>query len=440
MNFLALMQVKILKKNHLIKNISTIVRGTVIGQGLVFLLSPIITRIYTPQDFGIYTIYFSLLSILATICTLRFDVAIPIPKKKIEAFSLAFVALISLIFFSLGTAILNFFFGHSIASLLKAEALDKYLWIMPFSILAYGIYYTLTYLLIRQRQFPTIGNTKIIQGVSLGSTQILIGLLNFKPLGLILGQAAGHLTAATTFIYAICHTNQRTIRRIKPCFLIACIRRYQRFPLLSMPASLINALGLFLPALAVSAIYGPKIAGWYGLATQVIGVPLGLIGQAIGQVYLGEGAALKNKGQYQALNQLYKKTMRQTFFLGLPFIMLTALLGPNLFGLVFGSEWSHAGVFARVLSAMFLLEFSIIGVSQNFSIFERQEMAVYWNLIFIVLNFLAFIPAVIFNISPIWTIFYLSLAKSIGYITMAFLNLYVLKDETIKLNQSLCVE
>lgn len=427
------------KKNTLLKNISLVIQGTALGQGMVFLLSPIITRIYSPEHFGLYTVYVALLGILASVAALRFDVAIPVPKKKIEGLSLCIAALISLSIFTLIIVLgIHLVMGSALSAIIRHN-LKNSLWLLPISVFAIGLYNIMTYFMVRHRLFSLIGRAKMTQAMCLISTQITFGLLKVKSLGLILGQIVGHFVVALIFITKLFKLEKRILKKMRHFWVVKSVRRYWRFPVFSTPASLMNALGLYLPAIAISALYSSQIAGWYGLAIQVMSTPLGLIGQAVGQVYMGEGAALKNSGNCNQLLSLYIKTICHGLIVGFPFILIMILLGPSLFGFIFGSDWLQAGMSARILSIMLLLEFAIIGPSQNFALFNRQDFALYWNVLFILLNFSAFLPACLFGADYFTTLIYLALAKSIGYITMAFLNLYVLRSATEKFNQ-LCVE
>ncbi|AHE67634.1 membrane protein involved in the export of O-antigen and teichoic acid [Legionella oakridgensis ATCC 33761 = DSM 21215] len=416
-----------------------IVRGTVLGQGLVFLLSPIITRIYAPEDFGIYTVYFSLLSILSIIIALRFEVAIPIAKKKLEANHLLLIALLSTLILSLFTAGIIYGWGQPLSDRFHMAKLSHYLWLLPISLVAVGFYNALSYWFVRHRSFEHIGKTKVTQGSGIVTTQITLGLMQFKPLGLLIGQTVGHTLGALTFITALLRFDRLFFKKIRPSFLFTTAKRYWRFPVFSMPSGLINALALYLPAVIISATYGSQVAGWYGLTAQVIGIPLGLIGQAIGQVYLGEGAVLKNQGNFLALRTLYIKTIRHSLMLAFPFIVLILLFAPSIFSWTFGESWYDAGLFARLLGIMFLLEFAIIGPSQNFALMEQQALGLYWNIFFVALIMLAFVPALFYSASYFTTVLYLGIAKSIGYITMAFLNLHAIGNNK-KLNHPICVE
>ncbi len=423
--------------NKIFSQVSAVLSGSVLGQGVTVLAIPLLTRIYTPSIYGEYMVYFSLLSLFSTIIALRLDIAIPIPKKNSEAFQLLAAAVISIFILCLLAECVIILGNTFFSQLLNLNTLKPFLWLLPISLFVVGIYNTFSYLCIRNRHFKRLGIAKMTQGLTQSTAQVCLGLLHFTSLGLITGQIFGHGSASLILSQKITF---RYLLRTRFSEVLSILKRYWRFPALSAPASLINAMSLHLPTLGISICFGVEKAAWYGLVAQVIAMPLALIGQASGQVYLGEGAQLKHQKDYKALKQLYLKMMRNLMLLGLPLILIVLGLGPSLFKWVFGNGWYEAGVVAQCLIVMLCLEFAIVGPSQNFNLFERQDVALYWNLLFLTLHIFAFLPAVIGNASFLNTVLYISVAKSLGYITMALLNWYVIQNVEKELDSHLCAE
>ena len=62
--------------------------GTVISQIIAILVSPILTRIYSPDDYGVFGVYASIVGIVGVIITLKFEAAILLPKDNGKAIRL----------------------------------------------------------------------------------------------------------------------------------------------------------------------------------------------------------------------------------------------------------------------------------------------------------------------------------------------------------------
>ncbi len=427
-----------IKKNTVLSNIFLIIKSSILVQLLLLILSPIITRLYTPEDFGLYTVYFSLLSLFSMIISLRYDIAIPVPKDNIRALYLMVLALICTAFLSLMVFLLCFGFNKNIAAIAKQPNLANYLMILPIGLIMVGVYNILTYYSVRRCLFSLIARAKIFQGLGMIFTQLIIGVMVRKPIGLVLSTLIGHSLSILVMLRWYITNEKGLFKIIKKRYISKIARRYYKFPLFSTPAILINSLGMYLPAIVFSMLFGSTIAGWYGLVLQVVAAPLGLIGQAVGQVYTGQGASLKNQGSVSELRGLYARVMLACFVVALPFAMILFFFGAPIFSFIFGQQWYDAGYFSQLLSFMFLIEFSVVGPSQNLALLERQDLSLYWSIFFTVLIAASFYPAFYYHADYMTTLVYLSIAKSIGYITMVALNFYVLSNpQTMEIQ---CVE
>jgi O-antigen/teichoic acid export membrane protein len=427
-----------IKENSVLASILLILKSSVFVQILLFALSPIITRLYTPSDFGLYTVYFSLLSLFSMIVSLRYDIAIPVPKANIRALYLMVIALICMAFLSSVVFLICVGFDKNIAALFKQQNLINYLMILPFGLIVVGVYNIVTYYSVRSCLFSLIARAKIFQGLGMILTQLLLGLAALRSLGLILGTLVGHASGALVILWSYKKNRKAFFKLINGRYIAKIAKRYYKFPLYSTPAILINSLGMYLPAIIFSMLYGSIVAGWYGLVLQAVAAPLGLIGQAVGQVYTGQGANLKNQGNISQLRTLYLKIMLISFSVAFPFVIILFFFGASIFSFIFGQIWYDAGYFSQILSFMLLIEFSVVGPSQNLALLERQDLNLYWNILFTGLIALSFYPAFYYQADYMTTLLYLSIAKSLGYIALVVLNLYVLFDP--KTMEIQCVE
>ena len=65
-----------LVKNEFVKHVLTLISGTSVAQFIPIAISPILTRIYTPEDFSVLGIYISIAIILSEITTGKFELAV----------------------------------------------------------------------------------------------------------------------------------------------------------------------------------------------------------------------------------------------------------------------------------------------------------------------------------------------------------------------------
>ena len=165
--------------------------GTVIGQGMGILAAPLLTRLYSPTDFGVLVIYSSFLGILGAVTSLRYEWAIPLPKHDADAATLVALSGFALIISTALIAVGVVFFGETLFSRLNEVHAIAYRWLIPIGAFAVGMYQILNYWAIRYRHFKSVAKTKISQGVSMSITQLTLGYFSLGPLGLLLGDIVG---------------------------------------------------------------------------------------------------------------------------------------------------------------------------------------------------------------------------------------------------------
>ena len=61
--------------------------GTALSMGISLLSSPILSRLYNPDQFGLLTTFTSVYSVLLIAATCRYELAILLPKEEKEAFT-----------------------------------------------------------------------------------------------------------------------------------------------------------------------------------------------------------------------------------------------------------------------------------------------------------------------------------------------------------------
>lgn len=389
--------------------------GTALGQVLVIGASPLLTRIYSPDDFGILGAYSAVLALVVAVVTLRYHLAIPLPERDDDGLLLVLVSLASVALFSALLAAALVLFGNALFGLANAEGLARYGWVLVLGVLGSGAYQVFTYWAIRRQTFRPLAMTKVTQGAVLAASQVGIGLLSAGPLGLLLGDALGR-TAGTGLLARLTLSDRGRLGGVSWRRARDLIVRYRRFPTFSTLSALLNTGGLQVPALLILAFYGPQAAGWYALTMRVFGMPMSLLGTSASQVYTSSIAELARKGESSA--DLYVRTAFRLLLIGLPIAGLAALLGPHAFAFVFSAEWTEAGVYARLLAPMFLVQFVASPLSQTLNVLERQDVQFVWDAFRLVLVGGALLVANASGWSATHAIAAVSIALGLAYVVL----------------------
>ncbi len=358
---------KILPRSAFARNVALLSGGTVGAQILLLLAAPVLTRLYSPGNFGLLAVFASMLSILGVVASLRYELAIPIVEDDSTALHVVALCLVITIFMSSLTAVLILVAGEGLVSALNVSQLADYLWLLPIGVLVTGTYQTFNYWAIREKAFARISRTKITQSVA--SLLVQLSCYKFGPLGLLAGYIVGQFAgvgrlAKSTF--ANSHLRNTSFSNIK----LAGIR-YKRFPQFATWSGLVNTSGHQFAPLLLAAFFGVGIAGWYVLANRIVAMPATLIGGAVGNVFFAHAAEAKRENK---LASLVEGVQSKLLALGLPVTIILYLVGPDVFSWVFGTEWRIAGEFARWLVFSSFAGFLISSLSMIFVVLERQKL------------------------------------------------------------------
>lgn len=414
-----------LPRSRFARSVATLAGGTALGQVITVLAFPILTRLYTPEDFGVLAVYTSILGILSVIASWRYELAIPLPEGDEDAANLLILSMGIVVLMSLLVGLGVWFLGLQMVQWTNAPALQPYLWLLPVGVLLVGTYQVFNYWAVRKQAFDRIARTKINQGLGAVIIQTTFGLLKLGHLGLLIGHVMGQGAGVTTLAVLVHREDKRALQSISSEGVRCMARRYQRYPLLSSFSGLINSAGLQLPAILLSSFYSLQVAGWFILGQRVIGAPMGLVGQAVSQVYLGEAAQLARQSPSSLLS-LFLKTARKLLLLGIAPLGLLALSGSWLFTQIFGDSWRDAGTYVQVLSLMFLAQFVVAPLSQTLNVLERQDWQLGWDIGRLSGVIGTLFIAYKFCWSPLWAIAAYSLFMFISYLSLFGLSLRAL--------------
>jgi O-antigen/teichoic acid export membrane protein len=357
-------------KGLMARNVSLLVGGTVFGQGLNIIISPIITRLYDPGDFGTLAAYTSLLSILTIVATLRYELAIPLPEDDVSAINLVLLSVVLLGFMSLLFTLGLLVFGGQLITLLNIPTLRPYLWLLPIGIFASCSYQVFNYWATRKQAFGKVAQTKLSRSLSSTATQLSLGFIASGPLGLILGQLMREVAGTTNLVRAAKKQMEGvSSKAIGVAGILKVAQRYKRFPLYSSWSKLLNTFSVQIPNFALLYFFGTHITGLYALAFRILQTPLILVGQAVSQVFLSTAAGTARSGQ---LNEEAKKAFARLVWLGAPGLFLVGIAAPEIFVLVFGESWKQAGIYAQWLTPYLFLVFASSPLAILPAVLDRQ--------------------------------------------------------------------
>ena len=356
-----------------LKAVSVLVGGTAFAQLISFLCLPILTRLYTPEDYSVLGVYVAIVSILAVISCLRFDIAIPIPENENDGKALLLLSLLINIIFSIFLYLLLFISYPYIQQYKIIYQLSYWIWLIPLGIFISGFYSALQYWATRHKRFKDIAKTRMTQAIVGNTTSMVAGISLIGFGGLILGQLVNLCGGLSKLVLSA----RADLNVVKSSELKQTFFKYNKFPKYSTFEALANTSAIQLPLIIIASfIVGPEV-GYLMLAMKVLGIPMGLIGGAMSQVYLANANEyLKNSELYNYTKEIIFKIFKITIF---PFLLL-ALVSPYIFGFIFGKEWGGVGLYILAMIPWYFMQILSSPVSMSLHVIEKQKVALFFQI------------------------------------------------------------
>jgi len=361
-------------ENNIFKNMLKLSGGTTITQVMGILVLPILSRIYSPEEFGIYALFFSISNILLILSTWQYEMAIVLPKEYGESISLFFLCILLVSIMSLFFLLIFIFFNDFILNLFKLKNLSSLFLLIPLHIFISGVYQTLRYLNSRNNTFGNSAKSAVINSGSTYLFQILFGILFIEKSGLIFGSILGSLLA-TIFLLGVSikFISTKSINFIN---LKKVLYKYKKFPTFTTLGSFIASLGGQLPVLILTSLFGSISSVFYSIANKAVSIPSRIVASSISEVSYKHISDIVH--DEKLLSNYMEKSMAGILQISIIPFLLVLLFG-RLFATIFlGDQWSIAGLYIQILSPFVFLQLlgSSIGVfyqkNRNDLVFNLQ--------------------------------------------------------------------
>jgi O-antigen/teichoic acid export membrane protein len=361
-------------------NVLIMLTGTVAGQAVSLLLSPVLTRIYSPTEFGYLSVYTAVLSIFGVVASLGLDMAIPICMADDECADLLALNGLALAATTGLVALFAWLAPARLFQILSVGSLAEYRWLLPVGFAGLGAFYIMVAVATRAGAFNDIARTRMAQGVSGPVSQMLLGLAGAGTQGLALGYVIGQFSGAVPLFEQFVLRRRVWLQGVTWRGVVAMARRYVSFPLLAGWARVLDMAGggmvLFV---VISACYAPAIAGFMFLSDRVVARPLLIVSSSLLQVFTGEAGRAVSQNPVLLRRRFYQVLSRQ-FLIVAAWIVVANLLAAWAFPLLFGAQWAGAVPYLRALSLSYLMLSVLHAVSSTLQLLERQIAAMAWQL------------------------------------------------------------
>ena len=411
--------------SNFVNNILKLVSGSIIAQVLGFLIYPIITRMYLPEDFGTFQLFISISSVLAIISCLSYQVPIMLPKSDEDSANIVALCVILIISFSIISGFVFTHYSNQIGNILNTPELCTYMRYVPIIIFLNGLFFVLNSWLARRVKFGSVATSRVFNSLSSKLIQVGMGINKPSAIGLIFGYISGYLIANAVMLKSL-KSDVRLFKNISYQNIKKVAIRYKRFPRYSLMAQLINTSSFQLIPFMLAYFFSSTVVGHYSLANQLLVLPMILIGNATDNVFFQRASEMKNKTGN--IKDILSGVHRRLISIGLFPTIVFMIIGEDIFSLFLGSNWYTSGIYAKILAPWVYLRFIYFPLSSIFDILEKQNLELYFNIATVIAIFVSLYVGGSYG-NPITSLILLS---TIGVLLWGSANLYILKISEVK--------
>lgn len=368
-----------LTKRQFVRNVAILSSGQAIAQGLAIAASPILTRLFDPDAFGTFGLLLAISSAFVVVSGLRYEMAVVTAKDDASAANLLVLSCGLVLLVSGLSAALPGLAGDLIADLVDRPGFGPVLWWLPVVIFAGGTYQALGFWTTRRKHYTRLAASRVVRTIGAVSAQVAAGFAAIGSAGLIGGRTLGSLMGTGVLSIRIWRNDRSLIRSsITPSRLLEVARENSKFPKYNAPYNLINTVSKALVPFTLAPFFGVEIVGFYYLAERVMRTPTVLIAGSVKRVYFQRASELYNKNK--SFHVLLLSTIAGLFCLGVVPFLLLVFYGPELFSIVFGSEWRKAGVLVQWLVGWWFLAYLSAPAAATLIILNLQQYLLYYQI------------------------------------------------------------
>lgn len=359
-------------RSNFFKNILTQLLGTGIAQLIPVLATLVLSKIYSPEDFGLYASFLAYSAVLIVLVGGNYHYAIVLPKKKQDAIDILNISLIITLILSLLIFVVIIIFRNFFEDRLGLQMSIYYL---PLYVFFYGLWMSLTNLSIRQLSYKNIAIAKIAQAFIYTFVSVFIGCLFYHETGLIIGKGLG-LASGVFFLYL---TTDISFKKISLSRLKNNALKYINYPKYGIFPALLNTISLQAMVFALQLFYTEEILGYYGFTLLVLTAPLALIGASYKDVFYQKIVSFINLNQYRKAYRLFLISALSLSFVGILMGTTLFFFGEKLFEIFFGKMWIVSGKFASILAISFAVKLVVSPLSSIFNATNQLKKAAIWQ-------------------------------------------------------------
>jgi O-antigen/teichoic acid export membrane protein len=362
-----------LRHQEFLGHVAALMSGKAFAGLIAIVTMPLVSRLFTPEHFGVAALFVSVISMIAAVATLNYHAAVVLPDNDDDAFLL--LALAYRILAAVSGLMLVIIAACELAGMTWAtlELLGVWKWLLPVGLLLFvGVRIQESWL-AREKNFKLMAGSLVAGNASTGISRIIMGLFGGSTVfGLVTGYLFGTIIRIGVQWSGCGSALKRAFRSVPATRLQEVGRRYADFPLYNTPAELVFTLGANLPIVLFGIMFSPAVAGFFAMATQLMNAPIGMVADSVRRVFLQKAASIYNEGR--SLGKAYLLSTGGLFLAGLPVLFVLWNLGQPLATWFLGDRWFEAGRYIEIAAPWFFMVLVMAPCKSVYVVLRKQRL------------------------------------------------------------------
>jgi O-antigen/teichoic acid export membrane protein len=385
---------------------------------------------------GMLASWLAIVNILGTIATGCYDQAIVLPEEDKQAVDIVFLGCCIAVIVGIGITIACIFLKDYLVSWLKLDGISPFwFYCLGFTVILLGIEHVFTRFSIRNKHFKILASTQVIQQTGTNGIKIYAGFQHIGAGGLFISTIFGQIIRSVCLIW---NEKKRFLNKnwtLEFSRIKEAASRYKKFPIFSIWGQFFNVASVQIPIVIFSILFSTEVVGYYSLGHRILSLPMALIGQSVGNVFLERAAkARENEEELKRITlDIYKKLL----FIGTLGLSFITFYGSWIFSFVFGAAWKEAGVYAQFISIWIVFQLSVSPISSIFYVLERQGESLFWQVIQFLSRFSVVLLFFFIGENIITIVAMYAIISAVYYLFLALRVLILVKTKIISIFQSI---
>ncbi len=410
-----------LVSSSFLRNVITLSAGMGLASFISFCFLFILTRLFTPEEFGKWDVFMRIIQLVAILFTLRLEMTIVLPKDQKEATKVSLLSLVILSLLSFLSLIIFFLFHDYFNSLIGNPFDSWWLILIPLGGFFLGFYNILLNWNSRFENYKKISKSNVVHSSVSSPLSVALYFLGLSSaLGLILGQIFARVIA----VYFLIHNFFSEIKKIKFSeFLNSSknlIKKYKSFPLFEIPQSLLQRFSNDIIFYFTAFAFGGATVGILSVSEKILAKPLNIISESFKVAFYQRLTIEKNKTTF------FLKSVLGMFFFGVLAVCLIYFIPVDAFKFLLGdNDWVKVGLYIKIISPLVLSRFVFVMASGAIAYRLKNHITLLWRILYCVLLIILF-SCIKWNSDEELLLIY-SILGALMYLFLGILSFFVLK-------------